>query len=320
MEVCIVGAGVIGTIYGAVLSECGHTVSHLVRPAGRERLAVGVEMNLLDARLAECRERDVGYRPPVIDDLHGRSFDLVLASVRHTQVDDPLPVLAAGDSDVVLFGNWWSAFGPVDEYLAGRYSWAFPVAGGGFDGNRLGAALLGRVIVSGDPRHAAGVGDRSAELFASCGLEAERPSDMLAWLWVHFATEAGVVAAAMKAGNVAGFLDDTDALREAVLAVREALSIVAARSVDPWQLPDAQMFAAPERAVAQAIHDQYQVDRAARRIMERHTGGSELAAIYRDVTGTGHRLGVATPVLDALGPYVDAYAAAAHEANPTRPR
>jgi 2-dehydropantoate 2-reductase len=312
MDVCIVGAGVIGTIYGAVLSESGHTVSHLVRPGGGQRLVDGVEMNLLDARRAECQERHAAYRPPVIADLHGRCFDLVLASVRHTQVEDLLPVLAAGDSDVVLFGNWWSAFGPVDEYLAGRYSWAFPVAGGGFDGNRLDAALLGRVIVSGDPRHAAGVGDRAAELFASCGLEAERPPDMLAWLWVHFATEAGIVAAAMKAGNVTEFLDDTDALSEAVLAVREALSIVAARGVDPWQLADAQMFLAPERAVAQAIHDQYQVDHAARRIMERHTGGGELAAIYREVTGTGHRLSVATPILDALGPYVDAYAATTH--------
>ncbi|HEY5989019.1 MAG TPA: hypothetical protein VIV12_21970, partial [Streptosporangiaceae bacterium] len=36
-----------------------------------------------------------------------------------------------------------------------------------------------------------------------------------------------------------------------VLAVRDALAVVAARGVDPQQQPDAQMFAAPERVVAQ---------------------------------------------------------------------
>jgi ketopantoate reductase len=122
MDVCVVGTGVIGTIYGAVLSECGPAVTHLVRPGGGQRLVGGVEMNLLDARGSEYRERDVGYRPPIIDHLNDRRLDLVFASVRPTQVGDLLPALAAGDSDVVLSNNWWSTFGPVDEHLAGRYS------------------------------------------------------------------------------------------------------------------------------------------------------------------------------------------------------
>jgi ketopantoate reductase len=312
MDVCVVGAGVIGTIYGAVMAESGHAVTHLVRSPGGDRLAGGIELDLLDARDGGCVERHLSYQPPTIAHLRERHFDLVLAGVRHTQVEALLPSLADGDNDVVLFNNWWSTFTPVDRVLAGRYSWGFPVAGGGFDGNRLEAALLDHVVISTDPRHSAPIGDRCVELFTSCGLGAERPEDMLVWLWVHFAVEAGVVASAMKAGSVPTFLDDTNALAEAVLAVRDAFRVVAARGIDPWILPEAQMFGAPEDAVAQAIHDQYQVDGAARRIMERHTGGEDLTSIYRDLVATGHQLGVDLPVLEALSPYVAAYAAAAH--------
>jgi 2-dehydropantoate 2-reductase len=126
-----------------------------------------------------------------------------------------------------------------------------------------------------------------------------------AWLWVHFAIEAGVIATAIKAGGVDTFLASLDAIAEAVLAVRDAIAVVAARGVKPQTVPDAQMFFAPERLVAEGVRDLYVVDRAARKIMERHTGGSELKRIYRDVLKTGRELGVSIPTLEPLEPYVD---------------
>jgi hypothetical protein len=107
---------------------------------------------------------------------------------------------------------------------------------------------------------------------------------------------------------VTALLGDVDRITEAVLAVRDALAVVVARGVQVQQLPEAQMFYAPEQAVAQGIKQLYEVDRAARRIMERHTGGEELTRIYRDVVQTGHQLGVDLPVLGALGPFVEAFA------------
>jgi ketopantoate reductase len=56
MRVCVVGAGVIGTIYGSVLAAAGNDVTHYVRPGAGERLRVGVDVNLLDAR-GEARWR-----------------------------------------------------------------------------------------------------------------------------------------------------------------------------------------------------------------------------------------------------------------------
>ena len=66
MRICVVGTGVIGTIYGLALSEAGHDVVHLVRPGRAERLREGVSVNLLDARGEEPVERGVKYRPKLV--------------------------------------------------------------------------------------------------------------------------------------------------------------------------------------------------------------------------------------------------------------
>lgn len=58
MRICVVGAGVIGTIYGSAFADAGHDVVHFVRRGGDERLRDGVVIDLLDAR-GESRSRSV---------------------------------------------------------------------------------------------------------------------------------------------------------------------------------------------------------------------------------------------------------------------
>ncbi|MGZ4219914.1 MAG: ketopantoate reductase family protein [Solirubrobacteraceae bacterium] len=308
MRVCVVGSGVIGTIFGLVLAQAGNDVTHYLKPGSGARLREGVEVNLLDARGEPVVESSARYSPPVVERLDGGDgFDLVLASVRHDQLPALLPVLAqgAGRAEVLLFGNLWSSLEPVDAVLAGRYVWGFPVAGGGFEDGRLEAAMLSSVRL-GDPAGAAVRRLESlARVFGGCGLTVEFEPHMLAWLWVHFATEAGIIGAAAKAGSVAAFLDDVERIVDGVLAVRDAFGVVKARGVDPSSVPDAQMFMAPEHEVALGIKQLYTVDRAARKIMERHTGGAELKRIYGDVLASGRSLGVRMPTLEECGPFVD---------------
>jgi 2-dehydropantoate 2-reductase len=309
MRVCVVGAGVIGTIYGLVLARTGHGVTHYVRPGAGDRLRAGFDVNLLDARGEAPVETLTTYRPRVVERLDaGHPFDLILASVRHDSLPALLPVLAdgAGTAEILMFNNLWSSFDAIDAMVSGRYLWGFPVAGGGFEAGRLEAALLGTVRL-GDPSGSATNRVESLELlFSECGLGVEVERDMLSWLWVHFATEAGIVAAAAKAGGVDAFLDDVEQIATGVLAVREAFAVVRARGVDVEAVPDARMFLAPEREVAAGIKQRYLVDRAARKIMERHTDGAELKRIYGDVVATGRTLGVDMPTLEACGPFVQA--------------
>jgi 2-dehydropantoate 2-reductase len=309
MDICVIGSGVIGSIYGHVLAEAGNDVTHLVRPRHGSRLREGIELRLLDARTEGGNEVQATYRPRVVEALDpDRPFELILASVRHYQVPGLLPVLAAGagPAEILFFNNLWTSFEPIDAFLRGRYLWGFPVAGGGFEGKVLHAALLGDVQVGQRGRPSADRVDRIIGLFSACNLQVDVEPDILAWLWVHFAVEAGVIGTAIKAGGVDEFLGSVDRITEAVLAVRDGLAVVRARGVDVDAQPDAQMFGASERIVAEGIKELYEADRAARRIMERHTGGEELRRIYFDVLVTGHDLGVEVPVLDSLRRFVEA--------------
>ena len=127
MDICIIGSGVIGTIYGHVLSGAGNDVTHLVRPGHGANLREGVEIRLLDSRAEGSPETRARYRPRVVGRLNAiRPCDLILASVRHYQVPELLPVLAseAGTSEILFFNDLasycTSCGGWIARGLAGR--------------------------------------------------------------------------------------------------------------------------------------------------------------------------------------------------------
>jgi 2-dehydropantoate 2-reductase len=310
MKVLVYGTGVIGTIYGEVLSQAGHDVSHYVRtgrPAGR---GSALDLNLLDGRTAEPHELQLRYPARIVDGFGpADNYELILVSLKHYDVPAVLYQLAvdAGPADILFFSNWWDDLTAIDDVLAGRYLWGFPVAGGGWSDGVLDGALL-------DTVHLGEMGDamtprleRVRGLFESAGLKVEIEPGMLHWLWVHFATEAALISAAISAGGVDALLDDTSRLENAILASREALAICRARGVAVEQIPDAATFFAPAAAVAAGIHDFYATNLPARRILERHTGVEELKRIYTDVVATGRQLGLALPRLTELGTAVEAW-------------
>lgn len=310
MKVLVYGTGVIGTIYGDVLAQAGHDVTHYVRtgrPAGR---GSALDLNLLDGRTTEPHEFHLRYPARIVDGFGpADGYELILVSLKHYDVPAVLYQLAvdAGKADVLFFNNWWDDLSAIDDVLLGRYLWGFPVAGGGWADGVLDAALLdtvhlGEVDGGETPRLA-----RVRGLFESAGLTVQTEPAILHWLWVHFATEAALISSAIAAGSVDALLDDTGRLEAAILTGREALEVCRARGVAVERIPDAATFYAPAEAVAVVIHDFYATNLPARRILERHTGVEELKRIYTDVVATGQQLGVAMPRLTALGPAVDAW-------------
>ena len=310
MKILVYGTGVIGTIYGDVLAQAGHDVVHYVRtprPVGR---GSALDLNLLDGRTPEPHELHLRYPARIVDGFGPADrFDLILVSLKHYDVPAVLYQLAvdAGKADILFFNNWWDDLTAIDEVLAGRYLWGFPVAGGGWVDGVLDAALL-------DTVHLGEIGgattprlDRVRMMFESAGLRVEVEPDILHWLWVHFATEAALISAAISAGAVDALLDDIARLQSAILAGREALEVCRARGVAVEQIPDAATFFAPADAVAVGIHDFYASNLPARRILERHTGVEEVKRIYADVVATGQRLGVAMPRLTAVKTAVEAW-------------
>lgn len=132
MRILIVGAGVIGSVYGARLIETGHEVVVLAR-AGR---LIELQEHGLILEDAERGVRQV-FPVSVVDrvTLDDR-YDLVLAPVRRDQLHGVVPVLTklSDGADVLVFGNATGLCSELHASLGERVLFGFPAAGGTREG------------------------------------------------------------------------------------------------------------------------------------------------------------------------------------------
>ena len=102
MRILIIGAGVVGTVYGAQLGVAGNAISVLEHGARTEVIAT-------TGLLARDVSGGTETRSPaeVIPDAGEGSFDLVLVALRHDQLDSAAIPLSAlnGHPLIVYFGN-----------------------------------------------------------------------------------------------------------------------------------------------------------------------------------------------------------------------
>jgi 2-dehydropantoate 2-reductase len=113
MRILIVGAGVIGTVYGAKLLQAGHEIVMLARG---ERL---IELRWQGLILEDAEHRQRTAVPvSAVDAVSAEDrYDLVLAPVRRDQLNAVVPLVrkASGNPSVLAFGN---ATGLCDELRA----------------------------------------------------------------------------------------------------------------------------------------------------------------------------------------------------------
>jgi 2-dehydropantoate 2-reductase len=196
VKVLIVGAGVIGTVYGAQLAAAGALVTVLSHGPRTD----GVAATGLSARdVLSGVQADA--RPAVVPDASGE-FDVVLVAVRREQLASACAALGnlAGRPAIVFFGNNPAGRSYLPGNLPGDVYLGFPGVGG--------------VMVSGiaeyvrirqqpavlqdapDPRLAA-----LASALSSRGLAIRRVPDMNGWLAYHAAFVACVAAALYRCGT-----------------------------------------------------------------------------------------------------------------------
>ncbi len=320
MKVLVFGAGVIGTMHAWAFQTAGHDVSLLVRPGQENRWADGVPLRILDGRRGRNEEAKVLYRPNVVTSFGSDDgYDLIVDAVRYTQAESALPELVAnrGKALILFFHQSWRGLDVIDRALTKeQYVLGMPLAGGVIANGVLDGAFGGKVMLGtstcGRPMTPVVEGaakknlDFVAGLFRPAGFEVETPENMEHWYWIHFASTAVYTGAIAKEGNYDSFATSKTAIRDALAAGREAMSICEARGVDVRAIPDAKVFAAPpliaaplfRRALAQPL-----TRRVAQTAPEH---ASEFRAIFDDVLETAHQLNVPTPRLEAYAPYVDA--------------
>lgn len=183
MRVLIYGAGVIGSLYAALIFEAGADVSVYARG---NRLK---ELQMYGLRYKKNNEIRTAKVSVLSRLLPLDSYDFILLAVRENQLHIALAELKSNVSPVIVtmvnsletYDTWEKICGK------GRILPAFPGAGGGFDGDILDATLTPRFI---QPTTIGISGGREKELFdlfQSAMIPCQVVKDMHSWQICHLA-------------------------------------------------------------------------------------------------------------------------------------
>ena len=196
MKMLIVGAGVIGTVYGAHHAAAGNQVSVLSHGRRTDEVASGD----LCARDVIGGGR-VGVEAEVVPDADG-DYDVVLVAVRRDQLASACAGLAvlAGKPAVVFFGNNPSGRAAIPGDVPGVVYLGFPGVGGVMaDGTACYVRIRQQPTAfpaAPDPRLAVLAANLSGR-----GFGVQRVTDMDGWLAYHAAFVACVAAALYRCGT-----------------------------------------------------------------------------------------------------------------------
>jgi 2-dehydropantoate 2-reductase len=222
-SILVIGAGVIGSVYAAWLSEAGQQVTILAR--GQRLAELRDEgLRLEDAATGQASRTCIATTDHLspLD-----AYDLAMVAVRLDQVQDVLPVLAAAEQipTVLFFLN--NAFA-VERYAQavgrGRVVLGFP----GIGGRRDGATIRYYVL----PQQPTTLGDVTgsltprlrmlAGLFRSTGHRVGLTTRMDAWLKTHAVFVTCMAAAVDQcAGDSVRLANDRQRVATMVHAIRE---------------------------------------------------------------------------------------------------
>ena len=196
MKMLIVGAGVIGTVYGAHLGAAGNQVSVLSH--GRRTDDVAAEGLCAHDVLGGGR---VDVEAEVVPDACG-DYDVVLVAVRRDQLASACAELAvlAGKPAIVFFGNNPAGRAAITGDLPGDVYLGFPGIGGVMTGGTADYVRIRQqptaLQQTSDPRLAA-----LEAALNSRGFAVQRIPDMDGWLVYHAAFVACVAAALYRCGT-----------------------------------------------------------------------------------------------------------------------
>ena len=312
MKILMFGRGVIATIYGWALQHAGHDVEFYVRPGRAATYGDTVDLDLFDGRRRVWGQRvtekwPVRYREALEPD---HDFDLIVLSVPHHRLTEATAFLTprVAQATVLVFGNIWTeppaAIGalPIDQI-----TWGFPQAGGGFGADGVLHGVLLPSVVFGTLGRPLTERERAVrQAFREAGLRIKEQPDFRGWLWVHFASDAGLFSQGLRLGSLSELAGATGDLREALLTGRELLPLLQARGLDLRRhRGGVLLFRAPTWLTAPVLAWLTTHVPPARVSLTAHSDpdAEEPREVCRDTLTEARRLGIAVPRLEAAEPH-----------------
>lgn len=307
MKLLIVGAGVVGSIFGWALAGSENEVTHFVRPGRAARFANGLTMDVLDRRAGHSRRSIVNYPIRVTETLPSTEhFDLVIVPTRHYTLEQTLQqvVPLTRGADYLLLTQNWQGTEQIDRLIdPAHYCFGDAKAGGSFIEDKLICTLKAIDIGSSTGKNNAGL-QKWLALFQSAGIPAQLQDDMLHYLWVQYAYTTGPWPMLVRAGSFKKLYSDRKAIEPILTAIQECLHVVQARGVDLERFPSVKMYLHPSKLTAllagfalswMFAHDEYRQ----RCSLHALADPAEVRTFYFDLINTGHELHVPMPVMES---------------------
>lgn len=316
MKILIVGAGIVGSIYGWAFAEAGHEVTHLVRSGRAGKFAGGMPIDMLDARKGHRRSFIGRYPIRVVENIPpSTSYDLVVVPVKHYHLIETLKqvVPQTGEADYFLLTQNWDGTETVDAILSSsRYVYGDAKAGGTFMDGMLVATLSSVDIGQVGGRHDPCL-DKVTALCRSAQIEATVHDNILHYLWVQYAVTGGLWPGLVKGGSIEATLSDRQIGEQALRAVGECLEVVRRRGVDLKRYPETKMYLNHSTTAMWFAGLVMKVMFRFNEYMRRSSAhglsdAQEIKAFYYDLLNTGRELGVEMPAMSAFEPDIRNFA------------
>ena len=306
MKILVIGLGVIGTAYGYLFQKAGHRVEHLVRDGKRREAPERLEIRLLDGRFDNRGEEKADVYPVILAD-GGGSYDFILVSVSAGKLEGAVKALAEKhcSGTLLLMSGIWEDRRWLNRVLDGwNFVLAYPVAGGSRSGGGLSCCVFDHVMLESPEKTDIKNYEQLTALLAGCSLKAETPFDMLEWIWLHMAINAGVITTAGKYGDVRDtakaaeqVMDSSRVLSEAVRAIRETSHIIASRGVALGNYSgELAPYRIPSGLAGIVMKRMFRNNELTRRIMTLHSNLDDLLYVCRNVYDCGKRNRVEAPL------------------------
>lgn len=308
MKTLLVGLGNIATIYGWALSQASVDITHVVRKGKKKFFEGGLKLDVLDLREGYPDTQQAVYHPKVVEEVSpADGYELIILPTKQYQLADAVGHYRdlVPDATFLMFTANWEGTEEIDRLLPrSQYLWGYAAANGGQlndtlvinmrDDYRIGA-------LAGCPQEEM---DGIMKLFGKAGLKADLKENIIEWLWVHHAINAGLIGTALYAGGIRKLATDAVLLIFMVYAVRDSLKVLKMRGVDVSKYSDTEPYLQrPAGEFARNYADGILNTPYGQRVMKAshfQSNHYEMKRFYLDVLKTGEKLEVDMPHLSAM--------------------
>lgn len=305
MNILTIGLGTIGTTYSYLFEKAGHRTEHYIRKSSNKINITELSIDILDGRTDKKR---IHYTDVYKINFPTKTdYDFIFISVPVGNIKNIIETLNSNNikGTIILCCGIWEDKQQLERIMQNReYILGYPVAGGNMKGNLLTCCVFDHFILEKKENSKIANYDNLVSLFQSCNIKLETPYDMLEWIWLHMAINAGVASIAAKYVDMnnpttaaENLMSSPKLLAEAVCAIRETSKIIKARGVNLKNYRNELWgYKLPLFISVPIMKRMFATNILTRKIMTLHNNTEDLLFVCKCLYDTGKQYSINAPI------------------------